>query len=49
MVQLLSPERVAIADTKSDQHVEIGLEKIALKPPTPALELLQKTSCKSRG
>jgi len=41
MVQLLLPERVAIASTKPDQHLEEGIEALALDQHTSAHAPLQ--------
>jgi len=51
MVQLLSPERVAIADTEASQHVEASVRKIEIapEPTTPAQELLQSIRIGWRG
>jgi len=35
MLQLLSPERVAIASTEPDQHVKVSVKAIAPQTPTP--------------
>ena len=41
MVQLLSPEQVANADTDPAQYVEASRTESAPVPPTPAIDLLQ--------